>query len=249
VGDGTAFGGIIDPPMMDPIFQTVFATTGKTTGGGNGAAVQTNFALTTLATLSVGNNGYDVHQGALDNDYYSMNLNDATVKGHFYLAGPAGGQQLNLYSTTFTKGAGNLTTANPPIFGAVNGPLNLAGHSTTPATPMTEVFSSGVDNLIFGEGNVPKNGCSTVSTNVTDGCLYRFNITSGTIPASITNDATQHGSPSGVVIDNVSTAAQASSLYFSNGTTTGNSVNAPTCTVGASTPAFCAVKLTQAALQ
>jgi len=227
----------------------VFASTGTTTGGGNGAVVQTNFALTTLATLAVGNKGYDVHQGALDNDYYMMNLNDATVKGHFYAAGPAGGNQLNLYSTTFTKGAGNLTVANPPIFGAVNGPLNLAGHSTTQASPMTEVVSNGVDNLIFGEGNVPKNGCSSVSTNVTDGCMYRFNITSGTIPASITNDATAHGSPSGAVVDNVSTAAQASSIYFSNSATTGNSLNAPTCLVAGTTPAYCAVKLTQSSIQ
>jgi hypothetical protein len=154
---------------------------------------------------------------------------------------------LILNNAPFTKGAGNLTTANPPIFGAIAS-FNLTGHSTVQGSPMTEVFSGGVDNLIFGQGDVPKQGCTTAG-NTQDGCMYRFNITTGAIPIAITNDATQHGSPSGTVIDNVSTAAQASSIYFSNGATTGASLAAPTCTVGGTTPAFCAVKLTQATLQ
>ena len=248
VGNGSAFGGIVDPPLVDPIFQTVFVGTGVATGGGNGGVVETNFALTTLGTLTAANTTYDVHQGALDNDYYLMNLNDATVKGHFYFAASGiGGGQLILNNAPFTKGAGNLTTANPPIFGAIAS-FNLTGHSTLPASPMTEVFSNGVDNLIFGQADVPKQGCGTAGT-AQDGCMYRFNITSGTIPAAIDNNATQHGSPSGAVIDNVSTAAQASSVYFANGATTGASTTAPTCTVAGTTPAYCAVKLTQSALQ
>jgi hypothetical protein len=45
-----------------------------------------------------------------------------------------------------------------------------------------------------------------------------------------------------VIVDNASSSAQASSIYFANQGTA-------SCTTGVSTPSYCAVKLTQTLLQ
>jgi hypothetical protein len=51
-------------------------------------------------------------------------------------------------------------------------------------------------------------------------------------------------------MDNVSTLSQASSLYFGSQSTATASSSAPSCTYGSANPAaFCAIKVTQSALQ
>jgi hypothetical protein len=67
-------------------------------------------------------------------------------------------------------------------------------------------------------------------------------VASGAAPTSVaTNTTDVAGGTSGMIMDNDSTAGQASSIYF--GTL------APSTTICGATSAFCAVKLTQAALQ
>ena len=51
--------------MIDPIFQSVFVTTGRNAAG-NAAAVQTNYALSTTVTMTMGTHSYDTHLGAFD---------------------------------------------------------------------------------------------------------------------------------------------------------------------------------------
>jgi hypothetical protein len=67
-----------------------------------------------------------------------------------------------------------------------------------------------------------------------------FDITSG-FPSAVAHFQREAGGTSGIVIDNVSTAAQASSLYFTT-------LSSTTCGDGVSGNP-CAVKLTQSALQ
>ena len=72
-----------------------------------------------------------------------------------------------------------------------------------------------------------------------NGQIITNDISSGAITAGLSN-VSYGGGVSGVVVDNVSTSAQASSVYF----TTQGVVNVGTCA-----NARCAVKLTQLALQ
>jgi hypothetical protein len=100
---------------------------------------------------------------------------------------------------------------------------------------MTEFYNTttSTDYLFLGEGFAGSLGE-----------LYGFTLGSGTATKISSSpvaypDAT--GGTSGIVIDNVSTEDQASSIYF---TTLGQST-----TVCGTTSAYCAVKLTQAALE
>jgi hypothetical protein len=67
-------------------------------------------------------------------------------------------------------------------------------------------------------------------------------VASGAAPISVaTNTADASGGTSGMIVDNDSTAGQASSIYFGTLSTS--------TTICGTTAAYCAVKLTQAALQ
>ena len=70
-----------------------------------------------------------------------------------------------------------------------------------------------------------------------------------TVPAALTigSSIPEIMGPSGIIVDNNSTSAQASSLYFSN---QGNSTNALKCgpTTGGTVGVGCAVKVTQSGL-
>jgi hypothetical protein len=115
--------------------------------------------------------------------------------------------------------------------------------------PLTEFFNSNApaasqDQLFFGVA-----GDSTSATCITAGvgCVMSVNITN--IPAALTigSSIPEITGPSGIIVDNNSTSAQASSLYFSN---QGNSTNAIKCgpATGGTVGVGCAVKLTQSGL-
>ncbi|MFZ0961730.1 MAG: hypothetical protein WAO35_12555, partial [Terriglobia bacterium] len=127
--------------------------------------------------------------------------------------------------------------------GTVNGPLDLSTTTTAQeCSPLSEVYnpSEGADWLFVG---VPAN-CAF--GGATGGCIMSFDITSGTIPTTAAATAAENGGTSGIVVDNVSPSAQASSAYF----TTLASPGAGGCTQepsGDSTT--CLVKRTQQGLQ
>jgi hypothetical protein len=89
-------------------------------------------------------------------------------------------------------------------------------------TPLTEFFN-GVDRIFL---SLPMTGVVT-----------SFDISSSTTPTQ-GPQVTEPGGTSSVVVDNVSTQPQASSIYFSTLGTSSNCGNN-----------YCAVKLTQATLQ
>ena len=106
-------------------------------------------------------------------------------------------------------------------------------------SPLTEIYNTGTskDWLFLGVNvNCPN--------SMSGGCVEAWDITSGppSSGASPTNQSSENGGTSGIVVDNVSSEAQASSLYFS---TLGT---APCGTPGGGNTG-CAVKLTQAGLQ
>jgi hypothetical protein len=75
-------------------------------------------------------------------------------------------------------------------------------------------------------------------------------ITPSTGTIALSASTSEHGATSGIIIDNVSTLSQASSLYFASQSIATGSSSAPSCTYGlTNAAAFCAVKVTQTALQ
>jgi hypothetical protein len=118
-----------------------------------------------------------------------------------------------------------------------SGSLQRYNVTGLPCAPAAEIYNPNINlggiagdhDLLIG-GLVGANGNGWIITN---------NISSGAVPAGL-NTVNYPGGISGVAVDNTSTSAQASSIYFS----TQGQVSVGTCN-----NARCAVKLTQLNLQ
>jgi hypothetical protein len=204
----------------------VFAEAGDN-GSGNAALVQadTELSPSSVVTVLVGRNGgQSLFSGAFDNRYFT---NVST--GFLYVCGKAATtERPTLYRIGFnSSGVLNSTT---------DGSSRTLANGNTECSPLTEIFNSPTnkDWLFLGVGN----NCAG-SGGGSAGCIMSFDITGGFPSASAHATAETNGT-SGIVVDNVSTAAQASSIYFSN---LGNA----TCGDGIG-GGGCAIKLTQAGL-
>ena len=149
--------------------------------------------------------------------------------GHLYVCGKASGtSQPVLYRFGFT--GNNLNTSTDGTL-----PLTTTNNVAAECSPLSEIFNpnqgGGIDWLFAG---VP-GSCIVGSSNT--GCVMSFNIT-GAFPTTASFAGEEGGGTSGIIVDNVSTDGQASSLYYST-----LSDDAKCGTGG------CAVKRTQAGLQ
>jgi hypothetical protein len=229
VGNGSALGGIVDPPVVDGVDGFVYAVSGS--NGANAVLVQASTSLSTHTTMAVGGaNVFNLHEPAFSNAYYTS----PTAAGAliYVAAYNNAGNEIELYGYCFNSSSGilaNCPGVNPA--GPQTAILNTAPGSQLEYSPLTEFYNSttSTDWLFV---SVLQNRNPNIGL---------FNINS--FPASATLAAsTQEGSgSSGMVIDNDSSSAQASSIYFGALDTTG--------TCGAGGTGGCAVKLTQAALQ
>jgi hypothetical protein len=205
-------------PIVDSTNQTVFVF--GTDSSFNLAVWQYNTSGTLLRNVRAGliAGTVNVYTGAFDNNYFT-----SPSSGLLYFAGSVN-RMASLVAVGFTG-----TTMNASF----SGPLLLSTNPTTSdPTPLTEIFnpsfSTAKDRLFVGiDANCTNSG--------TNGCVEGLDISNG-FPTGIlatftlgTNGAAF--SVSGIIIDNVSSAAQASSIYFE-----------------ALTPTFTAIKLTQSGL-
>lgn len=208
----------ISDPIVDSSDQTVFLFGSDLSV--NLSVWQFDTSGTLLRKISPGALGgtVNVYLGAFDNNYFTN-----PSSGLLYFAG-----SVSAHATLFAAGFTG-TTMNASFFG----PLVLSTNSSTSeATGLTEIFnpsfSTAKDRLFLGIEYNCTNGSA-------DGCIESFDISSG-FPSGILNTLAigTNGavfSVSGMIIDNVSSAAQASSIYFE-----------------ALTPSFKAIKLTQSGL-
>jgi hypothetical protein len=224
ISAGTA---IADSPIVDSSSGKVFTETAS--NGTNAVIVQADTGLNGpvlggAVTVPVGmpDAVNPLHGGDFDNNYFNN-----PTSGFYYVCGKSpANRNPRLYRIGF--GAGGVMNPAP---GAATVVLATGRAQCSPAT---EVFNSPTDWLFVSvSANCPVIG---------GGCLKSFNITAG-MPATFTARSPQKGGTSGIVIDNVSPVAQASSIYFSN---EGNPP--PACGAGPATGG-CAVKLTQSGLQ
>ncbi len=171
--------------------------------------------LSHLAAGTVGGN-VSIFTGTFDHNYFS---NPST--GRLYFAGAINGIG-SLYGVGFTGKVMNTT---------FSGPLALSTSATTSVpTPLTSIYNPTLagspDRLFVGLDSNCTSGSSA-------GCMENLNISSG-FPSAVLNRLTLPAvvsslDMSGIIIDNVSALAQASSIYFDG--------------------AGSAIKLTQSALQ
>jgi hypothetical protein len=250
-GSGKPGTGIIDPPIAvtDPASSAtdqVFAFTGCSEVQGIGGAitqVAANFTTgspTTSNTVDLGSasgngdcTGKNVHSGAFDNAFW---LN-GSASGHMIACGfvQSGGVPANPKMYLFPFASHVLTSTGSTSF-------QINTTKGDECSPLTEFYNGLTDQLFFGVGS-------------SDGFLESSTILAGLATPSCTglpttSCVTSPGAPggtSGIVIDNEMLNG-GSNIYFS--TLAAGSVNGQKCNVsgGAANP-FCAVKLTQSALQ
>jgi hypothetical protein len=240
VGDGTAsktYGGIVDPPIVDGVYGFVYAVSGSANAGIYGALVQARIDLSSSVVAQIGaGNQCNIHAPAFSNAYYTS---PTTAGALIYVAGVTGtvSQPCTAGSTTTGTievygaafGTGGVMTAGTPAhsFGAGGGP-------GAEWAPLLEFYNAttAIDWLFGG-------ALQSAQTN-----LGLVNITGG-FPGGFSAVVTEGLGPSGMIVDNDSSSAQAASIYFNalhqNAGCTNNTVLTDT--------GGCAVKLTQAALE
>jgi hypothetical protein len=239
---------IIDPPTLDPTTGKVFVFVGNDSGTGTGVAVgayvvQANMQLTGVVRVNVGRNGAPLHSGAFDNAY--LNSSPGSITGHMWVCGKGASDVPTLRSVGF-DGSGTITTAS--LSGLTVGSITGAAGQ---CSPVTELFNpnvgiGGTDFTFFSvqSGDLPHIGAPPGNTTNCPGtgCVMAANVTTGVVPTHVLSSAAELGGTSGIIIDNVGTAAQEANIYFSRLKQTALS----SCGGSGATLVGCAVKLTQA---
>jgi len=224
----TSGAAIVDPPIVDSSTGRVFTEIGNADGLG-AELLQADTALGNVVRVVAGRADANVlRTGTFDNNYFS-----SPGTGFFYFCGKS---FTNSHPALFRVGFNGAGVMNSAIDTATPVPL-----ATGPAacSPAAEIFNNGSlpnkDWLFISVTN----HCAGTGGGAA-GCIMSFDITGG-MPAASLHAVTERGGTSGMVVDNVSAALQASSIYFTN------QANGA-CGDGIATGG-CAIKLTQSGLQ
>ena len=229
IGSGGANGGLVDAPMVDAVNGYLYVTTGEDFTLPHATLTQIETAdFNVLQATPIGDPGVaPIHSGTFNDAYFSAatNMTGTTSEWFFYACGVAsGGTTPVLYRVGFDGTRIMNATAD-----ATN--VSLSANAGEQCSPITEL-NNGVDRIFLGLLTATQVEFFDISTTTTP-------TLGGTGAVSPVPEA---GGTSGIIVDNVSPANQASSIYFS---TLGASAN---CKVGGVNQ-VCAVKLTQGALQ
>ncbi|MFZ3279157.1 MAG: hypothetical protein WA182_19850 [Candidatus Sulfotelmatobacter sp.] len=248
---GLINGGIRDGAILDSTNNVGYvvsacspntsAASGETDTGtaGNPGLVQFKFTSNTLTSVTItgldsGANqscttaGFPLYAPTPDNRYFTLGIGSATEANNGEIIGASsgtGGQQLKPFSFVSS-------VLQPAPLGKPQ-----LGNNASVMSPLTEFYnaSAGVDYLFVGVNANPTELYTIALPNPLE-------IAQGVAPTALaTNTTDVAGGTSGIIVDNDSTDGQASSIYFGT---------LATSTTICGTPAtYCAVKLTQAALQ
>ncbi|MGH9530152.1 MAG: hypothetical protein ACRD2S_09580, partial [Terriglobales bacterium] len=258
---------IVDPPIIvndsaNPAVDHVFAFTGCSIVLGIGGAISqlpANFTSSTPVsdsnTVDLGSatgagdcTGGNVHAGDFDNQFWT----NGTTNGHVMACG--------FVSGTPGRG-GTLAPSNPKmyLYPFVNGQIVTTGSAVGKPTttwvvnsskgdecsPLTEFFDGSTDRLFFGVGGT--NDGFVKSSSITAGLPASSSCSNNSPTSTCVTAPNKLGGTSSIVVDN-QVANGGTNLYFS--TLAPGSVNGQNCHVagGIANP-YCAVKLTQSALQ
>jgi hypothetical protein len=205
VGNGAATGGVVDPPMVDAVFHFVYGVSGASTGGTSVIVQAKTTDLTGVVTAPLGLGGsHSLHSPAFSSGYFSS-LNPT----HWLLyewALSSTGTNIELYGATFSAGhiMDNTISASDKI--------QIGGSAPVDFSPVTE-FLNGANDQVF------VSGLTVASPNFIEYNMNAFLalFPNSFPPAGVTGaTATETGGTSGIIVDNTSGSAQASSIYFGN---------------------------------
>ena len=256
VGNG-AGTGVVDPPIAatdpaNPTTDQVFVFTGCSIVPGIGGAasqIPANFTSSTALTTS---NTVDLGSGHGNGDCTTDNVYSGAFDNKFWVNGSTSG---HLITCGFVSGTAStpLIPSNPKMFffPFASNVITSTGSSTfvvdntagDECSPLTEFFDGTTDRLFFGVGSSSDGflESSSITTSLTTPTC------TGAPTSSCVTSPNAIGGTSGIVIDN-EVSNGGTNIYFS--TRGQGSVNSQKCNVsgGAANP-YCAVKLTQSALQ
>src|ERR1700677_3873317 len=244
VGEGTGTcsggvfaGGITDPVIIDDSINALYAYTqnAATSVSSSNRSVVTQAATGASGTTLFGNRvnnlntgtgnfcgsnpastgvtAVNVHAPAFDNNYYN-----GTGTGHLFVCDNSTSAAPSMYAITFT-GAGVMNNAVDATLGLSLSTLGSSGY--TECAPITEIFQpgsdggpDGTDYMLLGAGRIA-GGSSPYAAAIGQayGVTGSYVMTKGIEHSVNTYPAAQDGT-SGIVVDNISAAAQASSMYF-----------------------------------
>ena len=194
-----------NPIVLDGTNQMVYATFNS--NGTNALVVQAPANMASFVATPVGP-ANTIYSGPYEPDF-----NNAWYTGSgtplLYIVGTGAGTVPTLYDVGFNASGVMNSTANLTIAPLTTGVADSA--------PVTEFYnpSLGTDFLFVGVTN----NCVATTGGGTAGCVMSLNITSGfpTVNAGTTALAAPGGT-TGIIVDNDSTANQASSIYYATKT-------------------------------
>ena len=230
VGNGSTFGGIVLPPIVDSSNGFVYVVTGTT--GTTASLVQVpiaKFSVNNESSAALGPpSGANLSLPTFNTAYFSS----VTSSSWVILSCGYTGTTTTLYDVGFNSSR-VLNGGTPPL----SNQFELASDVQT-CSPL-----SNFENL--GAGPPFTFPTDWLFVGLSGGNIYNFNINTSTgsgFPGGFTNadSFSVAGGPSGIIPDDESTDPQASSIYF-------GTLGTQTC--GATGTGYCAVKLTQAGLQ
>lgn len=195
VGDGTATGGVVDPPMVDSVNGWVYATAGSSSGG-TAVLVQastTGASAARTATLGAGGQ-FNVHAPAFNDAYFASGTSSSWLMYAYSV--DTGNTTDELFGVTFT-GSHLMNT------GAPANTLLSPGSTKVEFSPLTEFFNAGNDQLFVST-------LISANPNFIEVPITTFPLTYG---GAVGVQETGAGT-SGIVVDNASGDSQASSVYF-----------------------------------
>ena len=242
-------GGVGDDAFVAQALTTgtCVCGTGETGGG--------DFTFVNFGPVSGGGSGEPMHSGDFDDNYY--NSSPGSVTGFMYVCaidpdGATGGGNTALRQLAFNSTTGLVSSASALFIPVAYHPYDLC-------SPVTEVYNPngngglGQDLMFFSveTGSVACNietlpAVGYGAAAPAGGCVMSVDVTNTTdfpliFPAAFAAEFPEDGGTSGIIVDNISPEAQASSIYF----TPLGYVDSP----GNCTYVGCAVKLTQNGLQ
>lgn len=230
-----------DPIILSPIvdstngFVYVFSSADSTDA--HTIVAQLNTSLTTQTTAAIGLPATQfILDGDFDNAYYTTG--PMTGAGTLYACGTQAnnGAKPSLYALSFASPTGLMNTT-PAV--SDNRTINGAANPNGSCSPLLDFFDGTNDRLFVGTGNYTGTGGANLVTEWNVNTRIASNTTAPSNTA-----LNEWGGTSAFTIDNVSPDPQTSSIYF-------GTLHAPPA--GNTTPCgagnYCAVKLTQSALQ
>jgi hypothetical protein len=192
VGDGSAVGGIVDPPMIDVVNGFVYVTSVTSI-----ASVETEVVVQASTTdlsgavqATLGPGSFQMHAGDFNDAYFSSGTSTNWL---FYVMGLSG-TEIALYGVGFNSSR-VMNSGTPADVAPV--PSSVA----VEFSPVTEFLNGATDQLFLS-------GLVNASPNFLEYTITAFptNPTAGVQEGLL--------GTSGIVIDNDSSDVQASSMYF-----------------------------------